>query len=138
MKPAVVLYKVSRWLYLVARYVLARCKYITLVNLLAAEDRFDVPRPADLRSESSRHEHVPYPEYPTYQDVSEQLAEHIIEWLTRPETLSSRVTILQQLKDQLCHGGASGKAADYILRALAAPPLPRHAPHFRAKRQAKV
>jgi lipid-A-disaccharide synthase len=137
-KPAVILYKVSRWLYLVARYVLARCKYITLVNLLAAEDRFDVRGRRTYDPQAPGAEHVPYPEYPTYQDVSGQLAQHIIEWLAKPEKLSSRVALLERLKAQLCHSGASSTAADYILRVLAANQLPLHAPHFPAKRQANV
>jgi lipid-A-disaccharide synthase len=117
-KPAVILYKVSRWMYFEARYLVIRCRYITLVNLLAAEDRFDLSDRKPYDPHAPGAERIPYPEYPTYEDVSAQLAEHIIEWLTQPAKLQSRVALLEQLKAQLAHGGASTTAARCILSHL--------------------
>src|SRR5262249_36590569 len=69
--------------------------------------------------------HVLMPEYLTCEDRSEQVANHIIEWLYQPTKRAARAYQLAALKEQVGHGGASGQAADYILNALGAcPPAP--------------
>ena len=53
-------------------------RYVTLVNLLAADDPFsDRIRPYDPQEHGA--ERIPYPEYPTWQDKSEPMAKHIVE-----------------------------------------------------------
>jgi len=61
---------------------------------------------------------VLFPEYLTCEDKSEQIAEHVIEWLTDPKKRNSRVEELRRLKAEVGHGGASRRAADYIVQVL--------------------
>jgi lipid A disaccharide synthetase len=70
------------------------------------------------------------PEYLTCEDKSEQVAGHVIEWLTQPETRTARVAQLAQLKEHVGHGGASRRAAGYILDALAAYRRPALRTHY--------
>lgn len=127
-KPTVVLYWISRFAYFVQGFF-RKVKYITLVNLLTAEELFpqDVT-PYDPSQPGA--EKVLFPEYLTCEDRSEQLAAHVIEWLSDERRRRERVRQLVQLKVRVGHGGASRVAADYILKALDAEPrlIPR--PHF--------
>jgi hypothetical protein len=61
---------------------------------------------------------VLFPEYLTYEDKSAQIAGHIVEWLANPAAREARVAELEALKAQVAHGGASSRAAEYILREL--------------------
>jgi lipid-A-disaccharide synthase len=128
-KPTVVLYRISRFAYFVQGFF-RRVKYITLVNLLTVDELF----PKDLSPydpNAPGAERVLVPEYLTCEDKSQQLAAHVIEWLTEPEKRQRRVAELEQLRMRIAHGGASKAAAEYIARTLEgrAKPLPR--PHFR-------
>ena len=58
------------------------------------------------------------PEYLTCEDKSEQVAGHVIEWLTDPAKRAARVAQLAELKERVGHGGASRRAADYMLDVL--------------------
>jgi len=128
-KPTVVLYWISHFAYFVQGFF-RKVKYITLVNLLTADELFpqDVT-PYDPSQPGA--EKVLFPEYLTCEDRSEQLAGHVIEWLADDARRRERVRQLVQLKVRVGHGGASRMAADYILKALDAEPriIPR--PHFR-------
>jgi lipid-A-disaccharide synthase len=119
-KPSVILYQISRLAFFVQRFF-RKVKYITLVNLLTADDLFpkspggyaavyDVNDPADSR--------VLLPEYLTCEDKSSQLAEHVVEWLTHPEKRQARIRQLAELKERVANGGASRQAADYLLNVL--------------------
>jgi lipid-A-disaccharide synthase len=126
--PTVILYWVEPFAYLV-QSVFRKVKYITLVNLLstdglANEDTtpFDPSQPDADR--------VLFPEYLTHEDKSSQIAGHIIEWLRDPAIRAAKVEALTALKEQVAHGGASSRAAQYILDVLA---KRRHCvprPHF--------
>ena len=59
------------------------------------------------------------PEYLTSEDKSGALAEHAIEWLTDDEAFARRTAALTKLRDRVGHGGASRRAADYLLDELA-------------------
>jgi lipid-A-disaccharide synthase len=114
--PTVILYYVSRSAYFVQTF-LRKVRYITLVNLLTATDLFpnkvatyDPADPIDA--------HVLMPEYLTCEDRSEQVANHIIEWLYQPTKRAARAYQLAALKEQVGHGGASSQAADYMINAL--------------------
>ena len=117
-KPTVVLYRVSRLPYFL-QGIFLNVKYITLVNLLAADDPF-------VRDLSSRDpgqadaEKVLFPEYLTCEDKSRQIAAHIIEWLTNAGEREARVSRLRELKAEFGGSGASSRAAEYILQTLAA------------------
>jgi lipid-A-disaccharide synthase len=126
--PAVIVYHVSRFAFLVQRF-LRRVRYITLVNLLTAEDPFgsevgvyDPDNPKDA--------HVLMPEYLTCRDRSREIASHIVEWLTVPASRERRVAQLTALKECVGQGGASARAAAYILRKLGSRPLRPLRTHF--------
>ncbi len=119
-KPSVILYAVPRWGHLLTTTFLIKVKYITLVNLLACDDRFDgVAGYFDPHAEGA--DQVPMPEYLTYEDKTEQLASHIVHWLSSADSYQSRQAYLAELKQTLAHGGASQTAANYMLNTLGAP-----------------
>lgn len=116
-KPSVILYRVTRFGYFIQSQF-RRVRYITLVNLLTAEDPF-TGRPAGIYDPADpRDAHVLMPEYLSRDDRSEQLAGHCIEWLTDPAARARRSAELAKLRDRCGQGGASGRAADYIVGAL--------------------
>lgn len=122
-KPTVILYRIGRVAYLV-QAIFRKVKYITLVNLLAAKDPF---------SDSAADEHpeqAMFPEFLTCTDKSEAIAAQVIQWLKDPIALGQRVEQLSRLKATVAQGGAAGRAADYILHALANEPAKIPRPHF--------
>jgi lipid-A-disaccharide synthase len=116
-KPTVVLYWVPRMFFWLVRRFLIKVKYVTLVNLLADPAPF-ADRPAPFDPHAPGAERVPFPEYPTYEDKSEQIAAHLVEWITNPTTYAARVKQLEELKRRFAQSGASERAADYILNHL--------------------
>ena len=116
-KPSVILYQVSQLGYAIqSRY--RKVRYITLVNLLTAENP-STERPAAVYDPADpRDAHVLLPEYLTCEDKSRDLAGHCIEWLTDAEAMRRRVAALEALRDRFATGGASARAAEYIDRAL--------------------
>jgi lipid-A-disaccharide synthase len=115
-KPTVIHYWISPLAYAVQKRF-RKVKYITLVNLLSTGELY----PADLSPYDPSQpdaEKVLFPEYLTCADKSVAVAAHVIQWLKDPETLARQVAALEQLKAEVAHGGASARAADYILRAL--------------------
>jgi lipid-A-disaccharide synthase len=120
-RPAVIHYKASPLTAAIFRpFILV--KYITLVNLLAADELY----PADLRRYDPNlpgNEKVLLPEYPTWTDKSVALARHCIEWLSDEAQRQSLVRRLEALRDRVAAGGASQRAAEYILRHLPPNPL---------------
>lgn len=128
-KPTVVLYWIGRFAYFVQGFF-RKVKYITLVNLLSADELFpqDVTPYDPSQPDADR---VLFPEYLTCQDRSQQIAAHVIEWLTDAGRRRERVRQLVGLKVRVGHGGASRMAADYLLKALGAEPRVIPRPHFR-------
>jgi lipid-A-disaccharide synthase len=125
-KPTVILYWISPAAYWVQGFF-RKVKYITLVNLLSTDELF--PRditPFDPAQEDA--EKVLFPEYLTCEDKSAQIAGHVVEWLTDRTKRECRVAELARLKAQVAAGGASCRAAQYILSVLGGrPTLPsRH------------
>ncbi len=115
-KPTVILYHISRFAYAVQRR-LRKVRYITLVNLLTTDDLFpkehalyDPNDPADA--------HVLMPEYLTSEDRSTEIAEHVIGWLQDVPKRQELVAKLEALRDTVAHGGASERAAEYVVREL--------------------
>ncbi len=127
-KPTVILYWVSRLAYHVQQRF-RRVKYITLVNLLTTDELFpkDVT-PFDPSQPDA--DKVLFPEYLTCADRSDQIASHVIEWLTDEERRESLVAELAKLKAQVGGGGASRRAAEYILKVIAERSAPVVRPHF--------
>jgi lipid-A-disaccharide synthase len=114
--PTVILYYISRLAYFVQTFF-RKVRYITLVNLLTATDLFP-KRVATYDPNDPVDAHVLMPEYLTCEDKSQQVADHIVEWLTQPAKRAERAAQLTALKERVGHGGASCRAADYILHVL--------------------
>ncbi|MCI0361597.1 MAG: lipid-A-disaccharide synthase [Planctomycetaceae bacterium] len=117
-KPSVVLYSVPWWTYAVVRR-LVKVRYITLVNLLATDQIYaDAEHPAPYDRHKPGHEDVLLPEYPTWRDRSADLASHVIEWLTDEPARQRAIARLTELRDRVAQGGASARAAEYILEHM--------------------
>ncbi len=114
--PTVILYWISRPAYFVQTFF-RKVKYITLVNLLSTGglDEIDL-RPYDPGQPDA--DRVLFPEYLTHEDKSAEIAGHIVEWLTDSAKRRERVEALAALRNRVAHGGASGRAAEYILKAI--------------------
>jgi lipid-A-disaccharide synthase len=117
-KPSVILYYISPLAYFVQLFF-RKVRYITLVNLLTATDPFP-KRPSTYDPNDPIDAHVLMPEYLTCEDKSANVASHVIEWLSEPTRRAERVYQLAALKERVGHGGASQRAAGYILDYLAA------------------
>jgi lipid-A-disaccharide synthase len=116
-KPTVIIYYASRAVEYLVRRFLITVKYVTLVNLLADEQPFATnPKPFHPKAKDAHK--VPFPEYPTSEDKSRELAMHTIEWLTKPDVYQAKVAQLEALKAKYGHAGASRRAAEYILKVL--------------------
>ena len=127
-KPTVILYWIGWFAYQVqARF--RKVKYITLVNLLATDDLFP-KNLAPYDPTQADAQRVLFPEYLTWQDKSEQIARHVIQWLTEPEKRQTLIESLAALRAYVAGEGASNRAADYILGVLATPTAPVPPPHF--------
>lgn len=129
--PTVILYWIDRFAYFVQTFF-RKVKYITLVNLLSADGLEDEDITPFDPAQADAHR-VLFPEYLTYEDKSTQIAGHIVEWLTDPAKRAARVEALAALKAEVAHGGASKRAAEYILDVLARRPKRVPRPHFVAK-----
>ena len=115
-KPTVILYRVSPLDYFL-QSILRKVKYVTLVNLLNADELF----PRDRRLFDPRQkdaDRVLFPEYVTWRDRSPQIADHLIQWLSDAKVRQQRVEALTQLRAKVGHAGATNRAAEYILKTL--------------------
>lgn len=113
-KPSAILYQISKLGYAV-QWVFRKVRYITLVNLLTAKDPF-ADRSAGIYDPTDpRDAHVLMPEYLTQGDRTEQLAGHVVEWLTDEAAYADRQSKLRLLKEKVAQGGASERAAEYIV-----------------------
>ena len=115
-KPTVIHYRISPLAFAVQKRF-RKVKYITLVNLLSTGELY----PADLSPYDPAQadaDKVLFPEYLTCEDKSAAVAGHVIQWLTDPAALARQIAALEALKAEVAHGGASARAAEYILREL--------------------
>jgi lipid-A-disaccharide synthase len=87
------------------------------VNLLTTNDLFP-QRVSTYDPTDPVDSHVLMPEYLTCEDKSERVASHVVEWLTEPEKRKERVSEMAALREKVGHGGASAKAAEYLLDAM--------------------
>ena len=118
-KPTVMVYRVSWWMAQALRW-LVRVRYITLPNLLTSEQPFlppgELPKPYE--EGEAGHEHVLFPEYPTFRDRSEDIARHAIGWLSDEVARQRLIARMTALRDRVAIGGASAAAASYIMRHI--------------------
>jgi lipid-A-disaccharide synthase len=127
-KPTVILYWISPLAYWVQNKF-RRVKYITLVNLLAADEVFPKDTtPYDPNAADA--DRALFPEYLTSEDKSLDMAIHIVCWLTNAGPRQQLVARLAALKAEVGHGGAARNAAEYILRCLDLRPSRIPRPHF--------
>jgi lipid-A-disaccharide synthase len=126
--PTVILYYVSRLAFFVQTFF-RKVRYITLVNLLTTDDLFP-KRVATYDPADPVDAGVLMPEYLTCDDKSAQVAAHVIQWLTDSAKRSERIAQLAELKEQVGHGGASQRAADYLLNVLDAGRRPVLRTHY--------
>jgi hypothetical protein len=96
---------------------------------LATDDVFPA-NPGLYDPQSPEDRCVLFPEYLTCEDKSQALADHVVSWLTDREAHARLRARLDELKQTVGHGGASRRAADYILDALARAQRPLPRPHF--------
>ena len=116
MTPSVILYHISGVAFFVQRFF-RKVRYITLVNLLTTDDLF--PRRVAVYDPNDPVDAgVLMPEYLTYEDKSREVAGHVIEWLTEPDRRAARVSQLAAVKERVGNGGASCRAAEYLLAEL--------------------
>ncbi|MDA1051910.1 MAG: lipid-A-disaccharide synthase [Planctomycetota bacterium] len=127
-KPTVILYWVSRAGYFIQKHF-RTVKYITLVNLFATDDLFP-KRITPYDPNEPGADRIPFPEYVTCGDKSQQIADHITEWLSDNDKLEARIAMLKDLSEQHARPGASSRAAEYILATLASSKPTVAAPHF--------
>src|SRR4029077_3759322 len=114
-KPAVILYRVG-WLTYQCVRRLMNARYITLVNLLASKRPLCDGQLASLASDAP--DELLYPEYPTWQDCSTEIAGHATEWLKDEGQRQNLISRLMKERERVAGGGASATAADYIVREL--------------------
>ncbi|MGD9647842.1 MAG: lipid-A-disaccharide synthase [Pirellulales bacterium] len=128
-KPTVIGYRISPLAFKVQAQF-RHVKYITLVNLLASSDIY----PADLAPydpSAPDADEALFPEYLRAGDCAQQMADHLIEWLSQPQRREELIARLRELSERVGQPGATVRAATYITDALQArrPSVPR--PHFR-------
>jgi lipid-A-disaccharide synthase len=99
LKPTVVIYRITPFARWVSKQFIT-CKYISLVNLLADAEVF--------------------PEYLTTRDNPDEVAGHIIGWLSRPATRNAVVTGLRELRDRAAVPGACERAAEFLVEDVGA------------------
>jgi lipid-A-disaccharide synthase len=114
--PTVILYQVSKLAYFVQRFF-RKVRYITLVNLLTSNDLFP-KRVVAYDPNSPADANVLMPEYIACNDHSAQVAMHVVDWLTNPKRREALVAKMAALREEVGQGGASRRAAEYMLREL--------------------
>jgi len=111
--PTIIVFKIKRWL-MVAQIILMRCKFMTLVNLIATDDIGKKTwRPYDPDAVGA--EEVVMPEYLTTGDPSDQVAARAVELLSNESLRQKNIAQLDMLARQYAIHGATDRAADYIL-----------------------
>lgn len=115
-KPTVVQYNLPP-LTFYALQRLVNIQYMTLANLLTTpvlHPKHKVP----YSRHDAQHEHVLFPEYPDWRDRSADIAQHAIDWLTDEPARQLLIGKMERLRDSLAIGGASARAAEYILQHI--------------------
>jgi lipid-A-disaccharide synthase len=128
-KPTVIMYRVGWLFYTLGRTFFMKVKFITLVNLMAAEDPF-LRGGAKYDPRAASDDRVLFPEYLTYEDRSAEMAGQIVRWLTDDACYQARVRDLEALKQRYAAAGASNRAASYILQHLRPDAALLSSPHF--------
>jgi lipid-A-disaccharide synthase len=131
-RPSVILYQISRLGFFV-QSLLRTVRYITLVNLLTAEEPFAERSAGHYHPEDPQDGHVLMPEYLTCRDRSAELAEHVVTWLTDETEYQAIEQSLIELRERVGQGGASQRAAEYMTGLFGEAAVERTTgePHYR-------
>lgn len=114
-KPSIIVYRLKPWQATVMPLVM-RCRFITLVNLLATDNIELTPDwNYDPRAAVAS---VPFPEFPWLKSPVKHVAEIANQWLSNPSILQERRSQLQTLKQLYGQPGATTRAAEYIDQVL--------------------
>ena len=97
LKPATVLYRLG-WLSLRVGRIFMRCKYISLVNLLADREI--------------------YPEYLTDKSAGPDIALRVLEWLDDPAKAAETRRLLREVLDRVAQPGACERAAAFLQQRI--------------------
>lgn len=114
--PTVIVYRISGFAHVVQSFF-RRARFITLVNLLAVDHPIRPVRRRLVppsRVEPSDPAAV-YPEYLCVQDPAEQVAGHVVEWLSVPESLRLARERIEQVACRVATPGAGRRAAESVL-----------------------
>ncbi len=114
--PTVIIYRLSRFKFFIQHFLI-RARYITLVNLMAAQSIERKGRAA-YDPDGLNAEPVPMPEYLTSHDCSIAVSRRVSRWLTSAEERNENQNWLGQLRDRFAQAGATGRAARLILEPL--------------------
>jgi lipid-A-disaccharide synthase len=114
--PTVIVYRISGFAYVVQSW-LRRARFITLVNLLAAREpigpvRREWRRPIAV---SPADPDAIYPEYLAVQDPAEQVAGHVIGWLSDPAARAEVVERLETVASAVARPGSAARAATAVV-----------------------
>ena len=112
-KPSVIHYRIG-WLADQLQRRFRNAKYITLVNLLATEEITRSPHDPPYDPNEDAPNSVPFPEYLTCTDQSQQMARWLVRWVKGGPSRSRVCTELARLKEQHARPGASQRAATFI------------------------
>ena len=119
--PTVIVYRIGGLAHLVqARFRHAR--FITLVNLLDCREPIGATRPTwrvPTRVVPADPEAV-YPEYLAVQDPANEVAGHVVDWLSHPERRAAVVDRLETIARRVATGGSADRAAEAVLAIAAA------------------
>jgi lipid-A-disaccharide synthase len=96
-RPSVVVYRANPFLLFISQF-LRKCRYISLVNLLADRELF--------------------PEFLSWRDEANEVAGKILHWLNDGASYRKACEELAALKDRVASPGACRAAAEYILDRL--------------------
>ena len=110
-KPTVIFYRISPVMHVLQDFG-RTTRYITLVNLLAAES---IRREPWERISSAELDALPMPEFLSVTCQAEPIARHVVTWLTDDTARQTRIDRLTTLRDQYAKPGASQRAAQYIV-----------------------
>jgi len=130
-KPSVIVYRVNRLKMFLAKFVL-RTKFISLPNLMWTEEiRRNTLKVYDPNEQGA--EQVPMPEYLTSRQRSEDVADHVVGWLSSSDLYDEQVAKLSSLKKKYSAAGASQRAAEKILEFLRYASAPNKSDHRRSR-----
>lgn len=114
-KPSVIVYRLS-WLQMIMKWIVMRCRFVTLVNLLATDD---IRREAGTAGEASGGDPaIPFPEFAWWKNPTAVISPLVVSWLNDEAELRRRQAMLVDLTERFGQPGATVRSAEMILQLL--------------------